>query len=608
MAEYGVQATTLSAPQGAGANVVNPVSPAPAGESFLASPIVSSIVDVFSKGLIQTRKEDAEKRKNTIVQGYIRQETTLNDAVASGQMTPAQSAARSRANFNQYAAGYGEYIEDFEKAGKALRGFSEKGESERQVETEVKRREADISQAAQRGFQFIAGMSPQAEDAQIKAAKTGIQAEAQMSEMYKANDEKRAQGTFDAGVAAKEEKDMGFRLVNEIAGSNLTAFQEFAKTLGDQVRGGKMSEEAAQISLASRFNNIGGALQAAARTNPELAAPYRSLFEDINTIGQKLINKTEHVDKLKAELEEKIIKMKLIALGNPETAAIYVANQIMPGTLALQSRVEATKMLAVLSSKPVTDKTYTPQVVGNPEVEPDTLKLLKGGLTMLKSGKVSNKEIATVQASNSVNHILKQTGEMINRGAEPAQLKGVAEFFASPEYAGFVTNGTIDKEAAGTAYKTFQMLYEPAIMNGVQSRLDQTLDRAPIMRGGASKTGVTDRIKVAEAIDIKFTGSGIVFEAKSGKNMQPAEITSQRQMLDGLRSAQQGVNQLIHIAAHMEGSTDYNKFWESNKHKWMPSIFPDPVRLKPGSVVDGFTYTGGAYGDRNNWKPVSETK
>jgi hypothetical protein len=605
MADFSVNATQLSAPQGAGANVISPVQQAaPDTSGFLSSPLVASVVDVFSKGLVATRKEEADKRKATIVNGYIREETTLNDAVASGQMTASQAAARSRATFNKYAAGYGEFIEDFEKAGKALRGFTEKGESEKAVETESKRREADITQAQQRGFVFPAGMSKTAQDSQIEAAKSGIRSEQALSQFYQANAEKRAQGTYDAGVASKEEKDLGFKLVNDIAGSNLTAFQDFAKTTSDAVRAGRMTPEMAQATLTERFTNISGALQAAARTNPELAAPYRTLFDSVYKIGQQMADPKSNLEALESQLKEQQVKLKLVAMSNPKTANLIVANQLLPNNLALQSRTGAIELLAVLSNKNVGDKAFTPQFIGDPEVEPEMLNLLKKGLSDLGTGKVKDKDAAKVQATNSVNEILVQTSKALSSGAPPEQLANVAKFFASPEYAGFVANSTISKEAAGAAKQTFQMLYEPLITKKVLERLNETLDREPVKRGGNSKTGAVERVKVSDAIDIKFSGSGIVFEVKAGKNLSPAEVVSQRQMLEGLRSAQAGVNQLIHIGAHLEGNTDYNKFWETNKHVYMPNIFPDPVQLSPGKVVDGYQYIGGPYGDKSSWKAV----
>ena len=122
------------------------------------------------------------------------------------------------------------------------------------------------------------------------------------------------------------------------------------------------------------------------------------------------------------------------------------------------------------------------------------------------------------------------------------------------------------------------------------------------MRGGNSKTGAVERVKVLDAVDIKFSGSGVVFEAKASRDLSPAEAVSQRTMLEGLRSAQVGLTQLIHIGAHMEGSTDYRKFWEANKHVYMPNTFPDPVKLSVGQVVKAkngksYKYLGGDFND-----------
>lgn len=609
MADFSVQATSLAAPTGAGSSPVAPVTVAPTETADLGVgkfPIVGEIVDIFAKGMVQSRKEEAEKRKNTIVQAYIRGETTINDAVESGQMSPAQAAARSRANFNQYAAGYGEYIEDFDKAGKALRGFTAKGEVEEKLKTEEKRLEADINQARERGFTFLPNMSNQARDAQINAAKIGIQSDRALQAQYQANAEKRAQGTFDAAVAAREDKDLSFRLINDIAGSNITAFQEFNKTLGDQVRNGTMTQPMALSALNERFANISGALQAAARTNPELASPYRSLFDDMYKIGLKLTDPKENADALQQQLTIKQTQMKLIAMNDSKIAAAVVANQLLPNnpSLALSSAPEGIRAITILSNTPVGQPGYVPQVVGNPDAEAPALKLLKGGLNDLKTGKVADKEVAKIQASNSVNQILKQTGEMIDKGGVgPAELKGVASFFASPEYAGFVTSGTIDPVAAGTAKKTFQLLYEPAIIRGVQERLSNTLARGLAEGGGASVVKAPAPTTLAEAVDIKFSGSGIVFEPKAKPGLAPSELRSQRVMVESLRSAQLGINQLIHIGAHMEGSTDYNKYWEENKHLYMPGYFLKG--LKPGDVRNGYKYLGGNASVQSNYVKVT---
>lgn len=596
MADYSANATQLSPAQGAGADVrITPVE----SDNTLAT-AVKTIGNIFVKGFENYQKEEADKRKNGVISNYVTMEAAINDAVTTGQMSPAQAAARSRANFNLHAASYSEYIKDFEAAGKALRGFTEAGEVQDQIKRERDIRTADIEEARKRGFTFLPGMSRQAEDDQINATKTSIRAEQELEARYKSNAEARAQGTFDAVVAERENKNLSFKLINDIAGSNLQAFQSFSVTLGEQVRTQKMTPEMAQAALSERFANISAALQSAARTNPELAAPYRSLFGEMNTVATKLIDPKNQAEDLQNQLKIITTRMKLIAMSDPKDAALIIANELLPNNLALQSSVQSVSLLARLANTPIGDTTkFVPPVVGNPDTEPEVLKMLKGSLNDLKGGNIEKAEIAAVQASNSVNQILKQTSEFLNRGATPQNLKGLAAFFASPEYASFVTSGKIDKAAAGAAYKTFQLIYEPTVVKGVQQKFNEYLY-------GQASFGQkqADPVSIAEAIDVKFSGSGITFVPKSPRKLDVKEAASQQEAIKSLSTAQVAINQLIHIGAHMEGTVDYNKYWEEKKHIFMPQIFPDPKRLKPGDVIDGYKYLGGSANDPRSWEPA----
>jgi len=600
MADYGPNATELSSPQGAGAYVAQPT-----GSEAYVPPIVKEIGNIFAQGVQGIAKKEALDRKNSIVGNFVRVETTINDAVATGQMTPAQASARSRANANQYFAGYPEYIEDFEKAGKALRGFTETGEVQESIKRERDVRNADIDEARKAGFSFVPGMSRGAEDDQINAHKTRIQAEAALDRQFKANAEARAQGTYDQNVAEKQAKDLSFNLINQIAGSNLQAFQSLSTTLAGNVKSGSMTYEGAQAALTERFSNISASIQAAARTNPELAGPYRTIFEQMHTAAQKLIDpKTQaaDVEVLENQLKRITTQMKLVAMSDPKIASTVVANQLLPNnpSLALASASEGINAIALMSANPVSNTPgapYVPTVALSP-FEADVLKMLKGGLNTLKGGKVENKELATVQAANSVNNMLKQTGNILNQGATPTQLRGLADFFASPEYASVVTNGMIDKEAAGAAKKTFQLLYEPTIIKGVQQKMEE------FVYGQASfGQKQKDPVTIGQSVDISFTGSGIVFKAKPIRGADPVELRSQQTAVQELNTSQKAINQLIHIGAHMEGSTDYRKYWEDNKHILVPSVFPDPKLLKVGQVENGYEYIGGAASDPRSWRP-----
>lgn len=602
MAEYGVQATTLSAPTGAGSSVIQPVEATkPIGSNILDA--IGTVADVLSKNLQDTRKLEAQKRQQTIVQGYIQAEAKINDALASGGLRPAEASARSRANFNQYAAGYGEYIGEFEKAGKALRGFTEMGEAEDEIKAEKARKESNKTLAINRGYSFYRGMSQQAEDAQIESALASVRVEANLAAHYKASSEARAQAGFDNTVQDREDKRVAFDSINMVASSNITSFQALAKDLGDQARSGKISPDDAKARLNERFSNIQGAIASAARLNPELASSFSRVFTDINNLGIQMMDPANDVKTLDDQLKKRYLQAKLLATDDPVILAGVVTNQLFSNSpaIALSLNQVSQKTLSKLSSLPLDTQEFVPPVVGNPEVESGTLKGLKQGFKDIASGNVSDKEIAITQSSNSVNHILTQAGAVMDQsGASPTKLKGVAEFVASTEYAAFLKNGKISPQAAGAANKAFQIIYTPTIVEGVQARLDKEIPRRTV-EGGVPSVIKGPPAKFSDVVDIKFSGSGIIFEPKMKAGMSRTEVMAAGTTVESLRSSQAAITQLIHVAAHLEGSTDYSKYWEKNKHIWIPSVFPDPSKLQPGAVIDGYKYTGGAYNDRANW-------
>jgi len=69
-----------------------------------------------------------------------------------------------------------------------------------------------------------------------------------------------------------------------------------------------------------------------------------------------------------------------------------------------------------------------------------------------------------------------------------------------------------------------------------------------------------------------------------------------------LTQYQQGLNTVVRIGAHMEGTSDYQKYWEDNKYVLLPQLYP----IKPGFVDKaGFKWSGdGDFRDRNTWTKV----
>lgn len=606
MADFSAQSTTLAEPQGAGSAPLAPVQPA---KQVSTTSGLFALGDIFAKGLDSYRKEEAERRNNAILSEYIQQENTISEGISQGSIKSAEAAARSRANFRKFSSGHPELILEFEKAGKALRGFTEAGQAVDREKTAAEVRASDINAAKQRGFIFVDGMTPEQENAQIYAAQAAVKAEKEWANYTSRTAEKRAAGTYSAAEDAREQKQLAVNTVNMVAGENLTAFQAYSQAIAGKMRRGELTDVQAKTELTNRFANISAALQAGAGASPELAAPYRSIFESVYKISNDMLDPKADIDSLQREFDTRVLQMKLVAMNDPKVAALIVANQLIPNNLQLQSSVEATRALAILSDIPFGKKnpdgsnTFVPQVVGNPDVEPKTLDALKTAFKDLATGKIKNKEIAEVQATNSVNHILKQAGDLINQGVSPQQLAGIASFVASPEYASFVTSGKLAPEAAVAAKRAFQLIYEPTIINGVQKALAKTVTGDTTFMGRERTVKKSEPMAVMDMVDVKFSGTGIIFEPKAKAGLNPAEYRAQVAEITNLQSSQKAITQLIHIAAHMEGRVDYAAVWKEKRHEFVPGYFMQGV--DDGDVVNGYQKLPGPASSESSWKKVS---
>jgi hypothetical protein len=603
MADFSVNATDLAAPQGAGSTVVTPVQAAKE-TSALSGSVINEIGDYFVKGLQAQRKQDLLDKQNAVVNSYVDAENTISSGLLQGSLTAAMAGAMSRANFRKHAAGNAQFIDELNKAAGALKGNSEIGDAEAEIKAERDRKYADLSQAATAGYVIPPNSSEELKSSIVAAHKSTIRAKADTDALYRKQDQDMQLGRYNAEVAKREAEETAFQTTNMLAGSHLESFQSLSKDLRAQVTSGKMNPEEAAHYLTSQYNNISAALYAGARTNPQYATHFKTVFDDAFKLGQQMLDPKADIAKLENEYNRRVMTLQLAASNDPKVFGAVVANKMFgnnPAT-ALTVSKESIRALSLLSGVNIGSKDFVPAVIGDPNAEEGVLKVLKGALSDLKGGKIAEPDLVKAQASNSINQMLKQTGELLDKGADPKQLKGIAAFCASSEYGEFAKNGTLDPQALGACQKTFEMSYTPAIIDGVQKKLEKVLPRGLAAGGGASLVGRKEDAKVADTVDIKFTGSGIVFEPLNKQGLTGSEYRAAALEIENLKSAQAGINQLIHIAAHMDGSTDYQKYWEENKHRWIPGYFLEG--LKPGDVMNGYRFNGGSARSPSNYTKV----
>lgn len=597
MADFNVD---LQQPRGAGVAVMNPVAPLP---KTYDTTWLSTGTEILS-GLIKGKKEADEERqkqfKNQVISDFAREQTFLNQAMAQGNMSKVEAADRARANMSKYVGSYAEFAEDFAKINKGLFEYTELGvvKSEEDIQRDL--RKQLLTDAQKDGMLITPSMSQATIDAQlatyqqIRAAESDFRRQSAVaSEQRSQNQEQRASFQF-------EYKQQAANKLVQLGASQISNAQSFIMDMSNAVRAGKSRQDAeAEVNLY--FANIEGALAATAALEPELAGQWRGLFDKMKTVALSAADGTTELKNLENQLKEVQTRSKLMAMGDPEMRGLYATTSLLNGSLvSLNSDLNATA-LRVMTQVASGTAPKNATIVGDRSAEKATLTILPEAIRNLqKDGaeKANPEEVARVG-----NNILKGLEQLSFEGTpiNPKELNNVVDLLAKPEWAYLVKSGLIDQTQNTKAKQAFQVVYQNQVANGIVDKLRSEFKTT----GGAS-------IPMTNLIDITWNGSGVAFTPKQTGYMSPIDRQDRGQYLRELNSTGIALNKLIHVGAHMEGTTDYAGYWENNKHLMLPGIYPDPNKLKVGQVVtakngEKYRYIGGDYNDiKNSYEKVTQ--
>jgi len=608
LADFNVQ---LAAPQGAGAREIQPYQERVT--EYQPNQLIHGLVNIFAKGLEADRKQTAEARKNAVIQEYVRNEQVYSDALTTGSWNASQTATASRANFAKFLGAYPELQDELGKARNLVYTGTEIGQAQQQVDTSIKMRNDQIAAARSAGFVIPDFASTETQDYMIDAHQTRIVMERDLSDQMKRNQEARAaageiraQQSHQIQLSDYATKQQAGNGIITLFSKNIDATNSLAK---DVFSNPNIPFEQKQNILDTQIRTLKSGLASISVFNPELATPFNRILDDISQTTAKLADpknqSATQLQLLKDEYETQMTKAKLLVISDPTSRNAVAVSSLFGNnlqiSLSLAGNGVLTGTLAKLGLGP--DSGATPKVVGTSD-EKQVLSGLKGALNLLqKGGAKGDKEQNTKEAVNAVNEVLRQNSTM-DKSIPPQALKELSSFYSSTEFGKI--SPTLDTESQQNVANVMAVSYVPSVVQAVENRLNSTISTTqPVgfaaAKGGMSAPASATPHKVLDDVNIIFNARGVDFVAKpNATDTYWANSTRQ-----SLKEAADGLNTLIRMGAHLEGTTNYAKYWEDNKHKLLPSVYPDPNKLKPGQVVNGYKYIGGAYGDRNNWEPVS---
>lgn len=602
MADFGVD---LSSPRASGAGVISPTRELD-GRGALIN-LAGDMAKIFAQNQADQKQKEQAEAANRVISDFTREQTNLNDAVAQGKMSQAQAAARARANFSKYAANHPALAQELSKQNKSLfdnTGLGESQEAEQAQQDLIRQVDKDMAAA---GYVLSPSSSPEFIAAQRESFQASRWAENEFKKQVARNAEAREAGReLRAVEKAQIEKNTNM-VVATLGGAHLDASQKFITDIMSRSRSGEDSV-LLQADVNRHFAQFEGALSAASQFNPEMAAGWRRAVEPMRQLAMDIASGKADRESAETRYQTILNTGLLVAVQDPEIRGLAVTSRIFNGNIPstfLAANQGAQRAVLLVSQAPL-GALGLPTIVGNKETESAAYSLIGSQVEAIEKGKVVDVEGSKREVSNLVNNILKQVGDA-PQDMNAAAFNPTMDFLASSEYAKIIKYGLVDAPTAKRAKEMFQVAYEKAVTKEIVEKLDSP---SRFDRDSKGMTiGAKDAPAVKDLIEIVPSSAGIGIQSKGGI-ADRTDLANQRSIQEELKPIVKVLNKLIHVGAHMEGHTDYARYWEDNKHNFLPNMFPapaegtkSPAKAAPKPATPAPQASAGG-GDGNWWEDL----
>lgn len=598
MAEFGIQATQLDGPRLAGSQPVAPVAQ-PDRSPVLPMGLLGLGVKIGEDVVAQAKANDAAG----VLSSYQQQLSGVASALSGGHISEREALTRTQRISNQFASQYadgtGEILKSMGNIRKEMFAMTSlQFAAEAQEDTRAAKKQA-VTDAITRGLlsPFGSNYSPDMQAQAVSLAQAQQRADDEWSRLQKRSQEERSieshQFSADANYRANKEftdTQAAKNAVSSVRTQAAAYLDSSIDELGKQLKGGAIDFSTAQMSLNRITAELNGQVSSLMVDNPQAA---RVVTDQINAMQQAALT---HMDPTKtsaytaAAYTDAINRVKLALVTDDPNMMIIAATSAMAPNLPitqLYSNQALTKAFTAAQQG-----RYSGLIVGNDINSQRVLfKGIQDTVNKTKAGMSSSPpEKAMAEAGQMTNAFIREAGKV--DAGDPASLRTFTQFMATPEVAILVNEGQIDKQTAAMTRQAFASTYQRDVLMNITPKLN-----APL---GASVTadGQTVQPNLANVVDFEMQGGQLVMVPKPSREMyaSPQLIRARNQEVNDVMRE---LNTLIKAGAHLAGTTDYNAYWEQNKHVIMPDFFISPEK-EAAARKQG--YQGGNRRNPANWR------
>lgn len=600
MADFSIQATQLAAPQGAGSSPVAPVQEMVVPDN--TPQLVGNVANAFASWVKSARTKDDNQGALDTRSALAKELYTISQGYAKGTFSASEAATRARVAKTRYLGSNPAYTEDIDKV---YNSFTKGGileNAEDAVSQQKKYNERIRNAAIDEGVIPYSGMNPANEAVVLDAFQTSREIEARLKRQREANAEDRAarsdvrsteshNASMDA-IARKKQVENDLILLGD---KNFSSFSSIVNDALDQVKSGRMTYEEVAPKLLENYQRIRQGIVALSVTDPETGRAFVSLIDDMHRNAVELLDPSKASERnanvAQNRWNETMARAKLTLWNDNPRIRVPVASSAMFGHNAALNMKLTTEISNFISSAAF-DPNNTPYVLDAPYAN-DAVTATK---TIIASA-IAPDNPKGAQATDEVARVTNTWMEQVAspRGAVTASmLKESVKLFSSNEFGELVKAGKVNNQTMQAAKMTLQAHYVPEVRVALRDRLDQDI-------AVTSGMGVRSTKKAREFLDISFNNNAVVFTPRRGS--EAMSLTNQSSLRE-IQTMSNSITQIVKMGAHLEGTTDYQEYWERNKALIVPGFF-HPESIKVGEVRNGYKYLGGDATSQSSWEPVN---
>lgn len=590
-AEFGPEATQLSAPQGAGATPLEGIkTPASGIDLSPVSTFISGLGNMF-EGMLKDR---AEERKQQVLSEFVK-ENSKNDQAFAQTKNRTAWMTRKKMIEDQFLTSNPELTEQFTKI-VSLRKGGVAEETENEFQAEQKRRDALLSEASK----FApTNVSPESQDLLIETVRTTNLMKEKTAEYRESEKFRASMAASDREAYDYQHKKESSQLVVQLAGSHEASLNSVLFDLAKRVQAGG-DPLLAQKEAQDYYNKIQFGLSAAAAGNPEIASPFKANIENIwNTYKDSL---KPGADLAALENEKKKIQTRAyVSLfgKDPQFAELAVASQTFANQPDILVKLDAkiSKFLVANGhiengrTSPAIESAAGERIVGVPSLEKPAYEAIKAAVKLSLDGNPYDRAVQTKEAHGQIKAVVDQFVDLhlVNK-LTPETRKNMNELLLDKSMAKFLKENPLPVSLANGLTRVVEenfKQYKGTVRNLLRDVLqgaykndpgNQVLMPSPsVLGGGVENYDVPDTrrgkdVDPLDAINISWRGDRMVFTPVK----MPVDPEQQAMLITRLNKAADVLSNGVIIGAHVHGEENYGKYFDSVKHMMFEGKFPIP--------------------------------